>query len=112
MKRAGQGRIHRPFNCGDQAALAWRQRADACVELLKSLEFPCDRLLSLADVGQVAPVFRRAIAGLQFGEHLLDDPVVGDDDVDQVVVALCGGHGARLPPFAPAHTRFAAGPAG
>ena len=51
MKRAGQGRIHRPFNCGDQAALAWRQRADACVELLKSLEFPCDRLLSLADVG-------------------------------------------------------------
>jgi hypothetical protein len=51
MKSAGQSHTHRPFNCDDQGTLAWRQRADACVALLRSIVSPCDGLLSLADIG-------------------------------------------------------------
>lgn len=51
MKTAGHRHMHGPFNCDDQETLTWRQRADACVGLLRSIVFPCDGLFSLADIG-------------------------------------------------------------
>lgn len=49
---AGKGQLKAlPFNCDDQATLTWRQRADLCVELMKTLMRPSEGGFSLADIG-------------------------------------------------------------